>query len=189
MLKHFDIDYMELVMNYHNSMSKSRLNLIYEGEINQSITRAFTSLAEQNLSEENAEKAVVRKVYHVMVECLQNIYKHADPNAGKTPGKRSHGIILIGHDDNGYIISTGNVVEKKQEEGLRPLLDGVNSMNVEELNAMYKKQMRDGMLSDKGGAGLGFIDISRKTGSKLDYRFVTIDDNTSFFILKTYIAK
>ena len=29
---------------------------------------------------------------------------------------------------------------------------------------LYKKQIKEGRLSDKGGAGLGFIDIKRKTG-------------------------
>ena len=183
------IDYMGLVMTYHDNMRDNRLNLVYEGEINQSITKAFTSLAEQNLNEENEEKAVVRKVYHVMVECLQNIYKHSDPLAPNSPGRRSHGIILIGHDDGGYIISTGNSIDKSKESGIKNLLDGINAMDREQLKESYKNQMKDGMLTEKGGAGLGFIDISRKTGSKLDYRFETIDEKNSFFILKTYIAK
>jgi hypothetical protein len=29
--------------------------------------------------------------------------------------------------------------------------------------------MREGSLSEKGGAGLGLIDIARKTGEKLEY--------------------
>jgi hypothetical protein len=188
-IKKKEIDFIDLVMTYHKNMTKNNLHLIYEGEINQSITKTLTSLAEQNLHEENEDTKVVRVVYHVMVECLQNIYKHTDPSTGDGPGKRSYGIILLGHTKDGYVVSTGNEVDQSKKEILIKLLDGINSKSTEELNEIYKIQIQDGVLSKKGGAGLGFIDISRKTGSKLDYEFETIDEKNSFFILKTYIAK
>ena len=62
-------------------------------------------------------------------------------------------------------------------------------MDSDALDDLYKKQMREGSISPRGGAGLGFIDISRKTGSKLEYKFESMDEKRSFFILKTYIAK
>ena len=57
------------------------------------------------------------------------------------------------------------------------------------LDDMYKKQLREGILSPKGGAGLGFIDIRRKTGNHLDYSFVKIDKETSFFIFTSTITR
>lgn len=184
-----DLDYMTLVTKYHESMERNHLNLVYEGEINHSITKAFTALAEQRLNEDKEERAVVRKVYHVLVECLQNIYKHNDNGTGEKPGKKSHGVLVLGHDEGGYIIATGNPISKTKIDPLTEILDRVNEMEVEELNELYKKQMREGLLSEKGGAGLGFIDISRKTNSRLDYKFESLDEKNSFFILKTYIAK
>jgi len=170
-------------------MTKNNLHLLYEGEINQSITKTFTALAEQNLIDDNEDPKVVRNVYHVMVECLQNIYKHNDPGAGNKPGKRSYGIILVGQLENGYVVSTGNSINKSKEAVLMKILDNINSLNTSELNDLYKNQMKNGHISEKGGAGLGFIDISRKTGSKLEYKFESIDEKNTFFILKTYIAK
>lgn len=169
-------------------MQEHGLNLVYEGEVNQAITKAFTSLAEQNLNEDQEEKSTVRKVYHVMVECLQNIYKHADSTPEKKE-KKSQGIFIVGHDSGGYTICTGNTVNSDKVDEISELLDRINQMDQDEIKDYYKKQMKEGVLSEKGGAGLGFIDISRKSGSKLDYRFETIDGKNSFFILKTYIAK
>jgi hypothetical protein len=37
--------------------------------------------------------------------------------------------------------------------------------------------------SNKGGAGLGLIEMAKKTGNKLDYDFVSIDSEYSYFIL------
>ena len=37
--------------------------------------------------------------------------------------------------------------------------------------------------SSKGGAGLGLIEMAKKTGNKLDYDFVPVDTDFSYFIL------
>ena len=37
--------------------------------------------------------------------------------------------------------------------------------------------------SNKGGAGLGLIEMAKKTGNKLDYDFVPLDNDYSYFIL------
>lgn len=183
-----DINYMKLVDDFHRTMMEYNLNLVYEGEVDQSITKAFTALAEKNLSENNADKSTVRKVYHVMVECLQNIYKHAD-GVPANDEKKSQGIFIVGHDEGGYVVCTGNPIANDKVEGIKNMLDKINGLEPEEVKSLYKTQIREGVLSEKGGAGLGFIDISRKTGSKLEYKFETIDEISSFFILKTYIAK
>jgi len=69
------------------------------------------------------------------------------------------------------------------------MLEEINSLDKEGLKQLYKKQMREGRLSDKGGAGLGFIDIARKTGNKLEYHFLPIDETSSFFLLSSSISR
>ena len=184
-----NIDYMGLVLDYHKSMSANKLNLVYEGEVNQAITKAFTSLAEHSLQEDKEDRRTIRKVYHVMVECLQNIYKHSDELNANGKGKKKHGIFLVAQDESGYVVSTGNMIENEKIDGIKTAIDHINSLNPIEIKELYKKQITMGVLSERGGAGLGFIDIYKKTGNPLEYRFENIDENKSFFILKTYIAK
>lgn len=42
-------------------------------------------------------------------------------------------------------------------------------------------------MSRKGGAGLGLIDVRRKTGSNLIHEFLTLDEESYFFILKVEV--
>ena len=49
--------------------------------------------------------------------------------------------------------------------------------------------MRETGILAKGGAGLGFIDIARKTGNPLEYHFERIDKNNSFFLFKTTMSR
>ena len=56
-------------------------------------------------------------------------------------------------------------------------------MNSSELKAKYLEKLSRTKLSDKGGAGLGLMDIARKSGNKLQYDFENISSQISFFSL------
>jgi hypothetical protein len=82
---------------------------------------------------------------------------------------------------------TANKVSKHDILHLTQALDCVNNATKDELNAMYKKQLKEGTISAKGGAGLGLIDIARKTDGKLEYLFIPVN-GTDYFILKVEIS-
>ena len=144
-------------------------------------------MAEKKLENDQESFSVQRKVFHVMVECLQNISKHADVNHDSPYSKR--GIFMIYKTKKCYSIITGNIIEQERIPDLENLLKKINSKSKDELNTWYKTQIREGALSDKQGAGLGFIDIARKTGENLDYHFIEVDEKYSFFILTSRISR
>jgi hypothetical protein len=180
---------LELVYDFYKKMKTREITLAYEGEINQQITKAFSSLAESSMVKDEEKGAVQRKVYHVMIECLQNISKHAESKNSTDLNFSGRGIFMISKADSEYSIITGNAIDNNKLESLRLLIDHVNSLTKEELNELYMKQISEGELSEKGGAGLGFIDIVKRTGRKLDYHFLKIDENFSFFILTSYVSR
>jgi hypothetical protein len=187
------IDFKELVYQFHKDMLANKFTLVYEGEITHQITKAFTTLAENKMDSYSEDASVKKKVFHVMVECLQNLSKHAeDLKILRNNGYSGSGIFIIGKvgdEDENYHVLTGNVVKKTRVPELEAFLDKINSLDKEELKELYKKQMREGTLSVKGGAGLGLIDIARKTGEKLEYNFIDIDEKNAFYTLRTKISK
>ncbi len=194
-----NIDYMKLIYSFHEEMIKNNFSLVYEGEITHQITKAFTSLAENNMDKMSEDVTMKKKVFHVMVECLQNLSRHSEEEIASRDyqtglgAPKGNGIFIVGKlgDDNNseYHVITGNPIDNDGIDDLRSLLEKINELDKDGLKEFYKKQMREGTLSNKGGAGLGLIDIARKTGEKLEYHFVTIDDSTSFFLLRTRISR
>lgn len=180
---------LDFVYDFYVKMKKNNIHLAYEGEITHQITKAFTSLAENNMTLDNDPNSVQKKVFHVMVECLQNISKHAEPRVDIESAKDGRGIFLVSKDDNEYNITTGNVIKSEKVQGLRKMLENINNLDPKGLKQLYKQQMREGRLSPKGGAGLGFIDIARKTGEKLVYSFLEIDEESSFFVLTSTVSR
>ncbi|HOM90289.1 MAG TPA: SiaB family protein kinase, partial [Bacteroidia bacterium] len=87
----------------------------------------------------------------------------------------------------GYRIITGNYIKKEESEDLKSKLEKINSMNTEELRAYYLETLSTTELSQKGGAGLGMIDIARKSGHKIVYSFDGVTDTVNFFTLEVTI--
>lgn len=181
--------FLEFVYEFYKSMKAHEISLVYEGEITHQITKAFTSLTESSMAKEEESGSVQRKVFHVMVECLQNISKHADDFGPDDNLFAGRGIFMVSKRETEYSVTTGNAIDKSRVEETKKLLDYINSLDKDELNELYKKQMKEGRLSEKGGAGLGFIDIVRKTGHKLEYHFLPINENTIFFLLTSTISR
>lgn len=180
---------LDFVYDFYVKMKKNNINLAYEGEITHQITKAFTSLTENNMIKEEDYNTVQKKVFHVMVECLQNISKHAENRNNIVTSKDGRGIFMISKDKSEYNVTTGNVVDNDKVVILRDILESINKLDKEGLKKLYKQQMREGRLSERGGAGLGFIDIARKTGQKLIYSFLTINEEKSFFVLTSTISR
>ncbi|MCQ2975248.1 MAG: SiaB family protein kinase [Bacteroidales bacterium] len=180
---------LDFVYDFYVKMKRNKINLAYEGEITHQITKAFTSLTETNMAREEDASSVQKKVFHVMVECLQNISKHAECSPDASGKKDGRGIFMVSKGDTEYNVTTGNIILNDKVEHLAQMLENINSKDKDGLNQLYKKQMREGHISERGGAGLGFIDIARKTGEKLIYSFIKIDEKTSFFVLTSTISR
>jgi hypothetical protein len=181
--------FLEFVYEFYKTMKTHEISLVYEGEITHQITKAFTSLTESNMAREEESGQVQRKVFHVMVECLQNISKHAEDFGTNDFLYSGRGIFMVSKGETEYTVTTGNAVDNSKIDDMKAMLEKINSMDKEELNELYKKQIKEGRLSEKGGAGLGFIDIKRKTGKRLEYHFLPIDDDISFFLLTSTIPR
>lgn len=166
-------------------MVRSGISLVYLGEFNHEITKMFTAMAEDSMQRSNTQKTTQKKVYHVMVETLQNMNRHSDEISDDKVG---NGLFIIGKDVENYYIITANKIAREKMPELKEMIDGLNTASKEELRSMYMQQIKHGKLSSKGGAGLGLIDIARKTGEKYHYQFLPLEDkHFYFFVLKVRI--
>jgi len=181
-------NFIDFVFNLFSHLRENNVKLIYEGEISHDIIKAFTALTENDLKAKKEANPTQKKVFNIMVECLQNISKHADC-LEEVETKNGRGILLVSETEKNYNITTGNVIKAENVKEIKTNIDKVNNLDKEELRELFKKKLSSGRISEKGGAGLGFIDIRRKSNNKLEYNFLEIDDKNVFYILNTVIEK
>jgi hypothetical protein len=180
-----NISIIKSVLTIYDEMLSNGSSLIYLGEFNQDITKMFTSMAEDEMERHQEEARTIRRVYHVMVEILQNMQKHSDEVTGERIA--GNGLFIIGKREEKYYVITSNKVRHEKVDALGESIDWINSSSKEELTQAYRKQIKEGMINDKGGAGLGLIDIARKNGQKYEYMFFELDEEYSLFVMQTEI--
>jgi hypothetical protein len=125
------------------------------------------------------------------VEQSQNIIHYS---AEKTPpdedkAELSSGIIGVGYDTGHYYVLCGNRVKKEAVAALGEQLTKLQSMSKDELKRYYKEERRKKSRpnSNSKGAGLGFIELARKSVKPIEFDVKQIDEQFSFFSLKTVI--
>lgn len=175
------------VFDILNKMERNNILLAFKGEITSSLLDSIFNIVESKMVALNEDSMVKKKVYNVLVESLQNLYHHLDEIRDPETDKIKTAIFTVGKSQDLYTIITGNYILNENISSLKARLDEVNSLNKEELKEYYKKVLNNGEMSLKGGGGLGMIDIARKTGEKLEYNFLEIDNKISFFTLNINI--
>ncbi len=161
------------------------LEYVYRGDFSVNTIGKIMSLAETNLNQAEDTLKIKSKIYYIMGEGLQNIARHHIGEVEVKPVNNS--IFSIYKKKYKYFISTGNLIENNNIESLTEKLEKINGMGKVELRK-YARQIRmTGEFSEKGGAGLGLIEMAKRSGNKLTYDFNKIDDKYAYFYLNTEI--
>jgi len=177
------------IYDFYNKMEKDNIMLSFKGNVTSELLTSVLQIMESKMEKLNEPNRVKKKVYNILVEALQNLYHHLDKKGENDPKAHSTVIFMIGKDEQAYSIFTGNYILNVNAEKLRLKLEKINSLDADELKAYYKEVLNNGMMSDKGGGGLGMIDIARKSGQKLEFDFQKVDDDYSFYSLNINIPQ
>jgi hypothetical protein len=179
---------MNFIFDLHKTMMSQNLILVYQGDFTQETTKSILTMAERSLDASEEDPAIKRKVFNVMVESLQNIVKHNEA-VSKSTFKHNKAIFLIGQNPDRYTIMSGNPVHRTRVPDLKDTLSRINGLDREGLKDLYKEIIQDTTLSDKGGAGLGFVDMARKSGEKLGFDFAEMTEGDCFFCLTVNVSR
>jgi uncharacterized protein YfkK (UPF0435 family) len=176
--------------DYYSGLTNTNVVLAFKGSITSDAINRMLENIEEKLDEVNEDIKVRKKVYNVLVECLQNLFHHVEDVPQDIPSdERSRfGILVVTKAEQGYRIVTANFIETVRIKPLKEKIDKINSLAQDELKDLYKFILNHQKLSAKGGGGLGLIDIARKTGNKIGYSFEEVNDKFYFFSLDIQVA-
>jgi hypothetical protein len=173
-----------MLYNLFKGFQNYSLSYVYKGIFNPTLTDKILSLTETNMTITGEVSKTQKKVYFVMVESLQNITRHQDLSQTED----NQAFFVVQNKNGIYDLTSGNVIEQSNISDLKTQLDKINSLNPDELKDHYKHVLENTGMSDKGGAGLGLIEMARRSGNKLAYDFETLNENLSYFYFKSKIA-
>lgn len=164
-------------------LSKSILS--YQGPLSFSTIDWLLSEFKMAAQDHDLSFKIYKKMISVMIEALENILKYSDQfqcnmeqSSGFCPSCK------ISRNKSLIEMETKNPVKKKDVSSLRKRIDQVNMQDGDALKELYKSTITNGKFSAKGGAGLGFIEMAKTTGSKLEYTFENLTTDYSLYTFR-----
>lgn len=175
--------------SFYDRMQDEKIMLTFKGEATYDLVNSLLVSIEPKIRFWENNVSVRKKLYSVLVECLQNMVHHSDCVGPASSDSGKVTLLVLTSEKECYSVHTGNSIQNSKISELREWLDVINLLSPEELKNSYKKILDKGELSEKGTAGLGFLDIARKSGQKLKYNFQRINDDYSIFSFSIKIPK
>ena len=125
---------------------------------------------------------VYKKIITVMIESLENVWKYKDVYEPFVDQQKEYlpTFNIIMNAEKIQLV-TSNPVRNEDIEVLKKKIDIVNNKDREALKDLYVKTITNGKFSEKGGAGLGFIEMAKTSGNNLEYSFKPINDQYSLY--------
>jgi hypothetical protein len=168
-------------------MSESNMFLDYKGPLNFDIIDSLLLKLKESKEFIQLNKITGKRLYAMVVECLENICKHADLKIANNPATYSH--IFARNENDSIIIVSGNPVTDFAKNNISARIDHINNSDEKSLRVMYEEKIKSDLMSDDKCAGLGFIYMALKSGNKLRYSFIPLEDDYSYFEIKITLNK
>lgn len=162
----------------------------FSGPVSQSLLRDILKDIDKKKELAEASRSTVNKICTMIIEQLQNIIHYSADNLDTdNPKERtSIGTITIGSDNQYYFVSCGNKIKNKHVDFIRKKLIKLQNMTKDEIKKYYIEQRNNGIQQEESkGAGLGFIELAKKSTKAIEFDLNEIDEDFSYFSITSFI--
>lgn len=177
----------------YTELEAKKILFCYSGPITQTNIEGIGATLRKNLEVEDAGNTTILSVFSIFVEHVQNILSYSAEKLGKGEEDENElrvGIVVIGHESGGdYYVYCGNKIYTQDIPKLKSNIENVRNLRKDELKALYRERRKMGIQPDSKGAGLGLIEMARRSSEPLSYSFEQIDDEFSFFSIKVIVRR
>ncbi|WMN11145.1 SiaB family protein kinase [Marivirga salinae] len=177
---------LDTLNRFKNLKESEELLLAYQGMITDSLTNNLIALAENKLAMVEYNSRIKKKVFNILVEVLQNIYHNQEEMKNSTESFQEI-MIMVVKNMSTYEVISGNFIKQKNTDHLKKRIEEINQLTNDELRAKYRSKLDEGVFSETGRAGLGIMDMVRKSGQPLQFGFKPINDEYAYFSLQVNI--
>jgi len=173
--------------DYYRDNKNNNIILSFKGAVSQDILVEIGQIIRNKFGVDKS----LKKIFAVFVELSQNIMHYSaerviNPRDGKDVGV---GIILFKEYDDTFMLTSGNQLKNSSRDRVVEKIQRINELNQEQLKELYKEQRRKPQEDESKGAGLGLIEIARKSSENINYKITEIDDENSFFVMNVKFKK
>lgn len=175
-------------LNFKQELDSQGVLLCYSGYVSEKVLFSLGDILRRKMESEDTNQA--KRLFSVFVEQVQNIIRYSGDRLVSNASSAdaiSSGLVLVGAEADGYFVVCANVLDAAKVEDLRRRLEGLRGMDKEQLKAHYREKLRAPAEEESQGGSIGLIEIARRSSRPIEFDFMDLKNQTSFFCLKAFI--
>jgi hypothetical protein len=129
-------------------------------------------------------KPARKRLYSIFVESIDNIYKYGAKLPREVKARVPAPRISVVRSGNRFLVRAGNLVLNDEIGDLKFKIDRVNQLDYEALKSLYEEVINQESEESDTGAGLGLITMAIRTDTDIEYEFLAVDNDYSFFVMQ-----
>ena len=173
------------IIKEYEMLYREHILLSYSGKGSDELISHMIELAENKLDRIESNITVKKRVVHILIEIMQNIYHH---QVEFSLVDYQSFVFYLFQKEKGYILVSGNYVPRSKTQIISDWIDHFSALSSMELKKAYRRRLSNGAFTQRGGAGLGLLDIIRRSNGNVNYKVVPVDKNHSFFLMEVKIG-
>lgn len=170
--------------DFYKMLAKDSFVLMYMGIFDDQLTSILMDINDAGKFEMKSSR---KKISFLIAECFQNIVRHSDDEHKAAIGFNIPEMFLLRNRKSMHHLVTTNIVRNHDREKLTESIDHLKSLSKDELKELYLNVFTQSCHSEKGGAGLGLIEMARKSGTAPTYKFEALGNNYSNFFFQVNV--
>ncbi|MFC3282388.1 biofilm regulation protein kinase SiaB [Litchfieldella rifensis] len=175
------------LLGMRESYLQQRIMLCFNGPISRSLIEEIGNALRNYLNSQQTTPSAAMDVFAAYIEMTQNI-RHYARLQGYDEESASATVAVAKNEQGHYLVSAGNLVEREDGERLVATIDALARLDKQELKKAYKQQLRQPReAASCSGAGLGLLDIARKSSEPMQASLTALPDGRGFFSLTAII--
>ncbi len=174
------------------NMPVKPLSVEFSGSVTFMLIDSIASVISERLDAIENNISVKKRVFGVVMECLQNLGNHAikaDINQVYVEYDPSSVGFKIENTNDGYEIVTVNFLQNCEIQKLKEWIEMIKCFTPEQIRKKYNDILLHSSFNEKRGGGLGLLDVALRSNGEITYKFKPFNDNYSLFYFKTVIKK
>lgn len=174
------------VFEIKKEFNDSQILICFNGPFTHSILEEIGLAIRNHLDQQNVQRAAITDVFSVYIELTQNA-RHYIVRRKMPPGELSSTIVVVARDNEAHTVTSGNYIRKEDTDLLKSHIEHINTLNADELKQLYRKGLRSERPPGATGAGVGLIDIARKSSARMQISVKSVDEHFDFFSLTAFV--
>jgi hypothetical protein len=175
------------LMSLRDFFSDQKILICFNGPISRNLIGEIGSALKEHIESNHAPDLEVMDVFSVYIEMSQNIRNYAG-SRGFSDAESSATVVIAAAEPGHYAVCAGNLVRLEDGKALVERIRTLAGCDKGQLKALYKEQLRQPHSTVKGrGAGLGLIEIARRSSQPMEASLDPIGSDRAFFSLRAII--